>query len=150
MMPARGSYKLTAAAKAADISPKTLNRNIDRKIIKIPGPDPGKGHPRLFVLPMIYEIAIGHAITKLSVAPTVAMALAHKFVEPQRGREMGKPFATGKTILLATTDGIGSIVKLDADQDLLPLIKESAIVIDIGAIIQNVNSRILSIATSNA
>jgi hypothetical protein len=143
MMPARGSYKLTAAAKAADISPKTLNRNIDRKIIKIPGPNPGKGNPRPFSLCLIHEIAIGHALTKLSVSPTVAMALAHKFVEPQRGRDLGKPFATGKTFLIATQDGSGSVVNLPADQDILPFLQEATIVVDLVKIISAVNARLI-------
>lgn len=142
-MPARGSYKLTAAAKAADISPKTLNRNIDRKIIKIPGPDPGKGHPRPFSLCLIHEIAIGHAITKLSVSPTVAMSLAHKFVEPQRGRNLGKPFGTGKTFLIATQDGCGSIINLQADQDISTYLQDATIVVDLGKIVSTVNSRLI-------
>jgi hypothetical protein len=87
-MPASGSYKVSAAARAADIPIKTLNRDIDRKIIKIPGPDPGKGYPRLFSLARVHEIALGHALTRLFVSPKVAMEIAAKFNEPQRGRPL--------------------------------------------------------------
>jgi hypothetical protein len=141
-MPAHGGYKLSAAAKAADIPIEALNRNFDRKVIKLPGPAPGKGHHRLLSLSNVHSIAIGHALTKLSVLPTVAMDLASKFLEPQRGRELGKPFESGKTLMLIS-DGIGSIINLQADEDIAAYLQDATIVVDVGKIITNVNLRLL-------
>jgi hypothetical protein len=138
-----GTYKTADAAKAAGVSAKKINNDIDRNVIKLPGPEPGKGHHRRFSLASIYEIAIGHTLTKLKVPPTDAMKLAGKFFEPQRGREAAKPFKTGKTLLILNADGVGSIAKLEADQDIASLLHEAAIVVDIGAIISNVHSRLL-------
>jgi hypothetical protein len=68
-MPAHGSYKVSDAAKAAGVPVKTVSRDIDRGVIEIPGPDPGKGHRHLLAPPTVYRIAIGYALTKLSVTP---------------------------------------------------------------------------------
>jgi len=42
-MPVHGTYKTSDVAKAAGVPIKKLNRNLDRKVIKTPGPEPGKG-----------------------------------------------------------------------------------------------------------
>jgi hypothetical protein len=142
-MPAHGSYKVSDAAKAAGVAVKTVSRDIDRGVIEIPGPDPGKGHRHLLAPPTVYRIAIGYALTKLSVTPTAAMDLAKLFLEPQRGRKSGKPFDSGKTFLLIS-DGIGSIKNLQADEDIAAYLQDASIVVDIGKIISTVNSRLLN------
>jgi len=91
---------------------------------------------------LLILIAIGVALTKLSVTPAVAMILAQKFFEPQRGRKLGKPFDNGKTFMLVTTDGTASIINLEADQDISLFLQEATIVVDLGKIIATVNSRI--------
>jgi hypothetical protein len=141
-MPAHGnSFKASAAAKAAGISSKVLNSNLDRKIIKIPGPEPGKGHHRLFSLSKIHSIAIGHLLTKLAIAPDAAMRLADKFLEPQRGRALGQLFESGKTLMLITA-GSASIINLQADQDVASYLDDATIVVDVGKIISTVNQRL--------
>jgi hypothetical protein len=142
-MPVHGTYKTSDVAKAAGVPIKKLNRNLDRDVIKLPGPEPGKGRHRSFNLPTIYSITIGHTLTKLKVPPTDAMKFAAKFLEPQRGRDAGKPFKSGKTLLLVNADGVGSVANLEADQDITSFLREAAIVVDIGKIILNVNSRLL-------
>jgi hypothetical protein len=139
-----GNYKTSDAAKAAGVSAKKINNDIDRNVIKLPGPEPGKGHHRRFSLASIYEIAIGHTLTKLKVPPTDAMKLAAKFLEPQRSRESGKLFMSGKTVLVLNTDGAGKIINLEADQDILSFIRDAAIVVDIGKIISNVHERLIN------
>jgi hypothetical protein len=143
-MPVQGSYNISAFAKAADIPPKTLNRHLDRGLIKIPGgcPKSGKGHPREFNLPEVYIAAIGHTLTRLKVTPDAAMKFAEQFLKPQRGRDAGKLFATGKTFLLVQTDGTASIINLQADQDILSFMQDATIVTDLSKIISTVNSRI--------
>jgi hypothetical protein len=80
----------------------------------------------------------------LSIAPTAAMNLAQKFIEPQRGRSNGRLFDSGNTFLIATSDGLGSIINLQADQDISPYLQDATIVVDIGKIVTTVNSRILN------
>jgi hypothetical protein len=142
-MPPHGSYKMSEAAKAAGIPLKDLTRNLGRKVIKIPGPDPGKGRPRLATLDTIYRIAIGYELTKAFVPPTTAMSLAQLFFEPQRGRDLGRPFESGKTLLLIT-NGVGSIINLQVDQDISPHLKDATIVVDLGAITSTVNARLIN------
>jgi hypothetical protein len=143
-MPTHGSYKVSDAAKAAGVPVKTVSRDIDRGVIEIPGPDPGKGHRHLLAPPTVYRIAIGYALTKLSVTPTVAMVdYASKFFEPQRGRKSGELFKTGKTLLLVS-DGACSIINLQVDEDIATQLKAATIVVDLGAIISNVNVRLLN------
>jgi hypothetical protein len=143
-MQAHGGYRLSTAANAAGISVKALSRNIDRKIV-VPDPRnsaPGKGNRHRIDRRFIDVVAIGHALTRLSVNPGTAMSLAQKFLEPQRGRELGKPFDTGRTLMLVTTDGTASIINLEADQDISPFLHEATIIVDLGKIIATVNSRI--------
>jgi hypothetical protein len=135
-------YKVSAVAKATGIPIEVLTRDLDRKLIKIAEPKPGKGRPRLAGLTTIYVIAIGHALTKVFIPPTNAMDLAELFVKPQRGRDLGRPFGSGKTILLIT-DGVGSIINLQADQDISLHLSGATIVVDIGEIISTVNSRLI-------
>jgi hypothetical protein len=142
-MPAQDSYKMPDAAKAAGIPHKDLTRHLGRKVIKFPDSDPGKGHQRRCSLDSIYMIAIGHALIKAFVSPTTAMSLAQLFFEPQCGRTAGKPFVSGKTLLLVT-DGIGSVINLEADQDILTHLKEATIVVDICSIVSTVNARLLN------
>jgi hypothetical protein len=143
-MPPHGSYGISAFANAAEIPIRTLNRHLDRKIIKMPGHNPksGKGHPREFSLSSVYVTAIGHTLTRLKVTPTEAMKFASAFLKSQRGRNAGQLFASGKTLLLVKTDGTASIVNLDADQDVLSHLEAATIVLDLGKLISTVNSRI--------
>jgi hypothetical protein len=134
-------YKVSAVARATGIPVEVLTRDLDRKVIKIREPKPGKGRPRLAGLSTIYVIAIGHALTKVFIPPTNAMNLAQQLVEPQRGRDLGQPFKSGKTLMLIT-DGVGSIINLQADQDISSYLQEATIVVDLGKIVSNVNSRI--------
>jgi hypothetical protein len=92
---------------------------------------------------MIYCIAIGHAITKVLIPPTMAMSLAEQFLEPQRGRELGRPFESGKTLMLIS-DGVGKIINLQPDQDISSYLQEATIVVDLGKIVATVNSRLIN------
>jgi hypothetical protein len=142
-MPAHGSYRVSDAAKAAGVPVKTVSRDIDRGVIEIPGPDPGKGHRHLLAPPTVYRIAIGYALTRLSVTPTVAMVdFASKFFEPQRGRKSGELFKPGKTLLLIS-DGVAAVRNLQIDEEISTHLHEATIVVDIGAIIQTVNARLI-------
>jgi hypothetical protein len=141
-MPANGSYKISQAAKAAGVPVKTVSRDIDRKVIKIGGPDPGKGNCHLLAPPAIYRLAIGYAVVKLGVTPTAAMDLAKLFFEPQRGRKPGELFKTGKTLLLIS-DGAAVIQNLQIDEDISSHLRDATIVVDLGAIISNVNARLI-------
>ena len=136
------NYKLSDAARLAGVPIKQMARDIDRGVIELPGPDPGKGNPRRFNLDCIYKTAIIHTLVKAFVSPKKAKALAHLYFEPQRGRDLGRQFESGKTLMLVT-DGVGSIINLEIDQDLLPHLRETTIVVDLGAIITKVHARLI-------
>ena len=135
------AYTLSDAAEAVGIPKKKLRRDADRKIIDLP--KTGKGKQRPLALSTIYLIAVCHALTKVFVPPTTAMSLAKLFLEPQRGRKLGTVFESGKTLMLVT-DGVGSIINLEIDQDLSPHLRETTIVVDLGAIISKVNARLIN------
>jgi hypothetical protein len=142
-MPANGSYRVSDAAKAAGVPVKTASRDIDRGVIEIPGPDPGKGHRHLLAPPTVYRMAIGYALTKLSVPPTAAMDFAKLFFESQRGRKSGELFKAGKTLMLIS-DGAAVIQNLQIDEDIAPHLRDATTVVDIGAIISTVNARLIN------
>lgn len=142
-MPAHGKYKSAAVVAATKIPIETFNRWLDHKVCGADDEAPGKGHPRRFSLDCIYKVAIGHMLTNVSVPPTKAMALAQKFIEPQRGRDLGRPFDSGKTLMLIT-DGVGKIINLHPDHDISSYLQEATIVVDLGKIVATVNSRILN------
>jgi hypothetical protein len=141
-MPANCRYKVSDAAKAAGVSVKTVSRDIDRGVIEIPGPDPGKGYRHLLAPPTVCHLAIGYAVVKLSVTPTQAMEFAKTFFEPQRNRKAGELFASGKTLMLIS-DGACSIVNQQIDEDISTLLQDATIVVDLGKIISNVNARLI-------
>jgi hypothetical protein len=136
-------FKLSDAAKLAGVPIKKMTRDIDRGVIEIQGGEPGKGNPRRFNLDCIYKTAIGWALARAYVPPKKAMALAQLYFEPQRGRVLGRPFADGKTLMLVT-DGVGSIINLQIDQDISPHLRQATIVVDIGNIISTVNARLIN------
>ena len=71
------------------------------------------------------------------------MTLAGKFEEPQRGRDIGTLFESGQTLLVAQSDGTGSIVNLQPEGDLGSLLTDDAtVIVNINKIIADVNSRI--------
>jgi hypothetical protein len=140
-MLAQGSYKISTVAEVTGMTTKALSRN-DR-VLKLE--KTGKGNPIPFTHAKINEIAIGHAITKVSkvcASPTVAMTIAAKFNEPQRGRPIGGLFPKGRTILTVCNNTV-AIHNVQPDGDIDSLLKtDAAIVIDLGAIVNRVNSRL--------
>jgi hypothetical protein len=145
-MAAPGQLKFSAVVTATQIPIETLNRWSDRSLISMRGSDVkagGKGHPRKFSLARVYQISIAHALTKLSISPSVAMKLAAKFEEPQRGRALGKLFPLGHTLLVARADGTGEIVQLAPDGDIQSLFTDDAtVVVNLNGILSRVNQRI--------
>jgi hypothetical protein len=72
----------------------------------------------------------------------MAMKIAAKFNEPQRGRPIGGLFPKGRTMLLVCDNAV-SIHNVQPDGNIDSLLNtEAAIVIDLGAIITRVNSRL--------
>ena len=146
-MPASaGTLKSAAVVAATNIPMAKLNRWSDRKIITMRSKDKkagGKGVARGFSLGRIYQIAIAFELTKLKIPAKDAMALAAKFEEPQRGRELGKLFPLGHTLLVARTDGTGEIVNLPPDGDLQSLFTDDATVVaNLNGIISRVTQRL--------
>ncbi|MEH2485770.1 hypothetical protein [Bradyrhizobium sp. AZCC 2230] len=146
-MPARGNYKSAAAVAAIGIPKETFNRWLDRKVIGLAPediPGDGRGKPRRFSQRTIVKLAIAHKISLLGVPANIAVALASKFTDvPQYGRPIGGCFPVGRTVLLVTPDGAGTIRNIQPDGDLDSLFKaEAAVVVDIGAIISNLHLRL--------
>jgi hypothetical protein len=148
-MPApSGKLKSAAVVAATKIPMAKLNRWSDRNIIQMRASDKkatGKGDARGFSLARILQIAIAHALTKLKIPAKDAMAMAAKFTdEPQRGRELGKPFGTGQTLIIARSDGSSATVaNLAPDGDLSSLLTdEAAVIVNVNTIIAAVNRRI--------
>jgi hypothetical protein len=149
-MPAHGKYKSAAVVTATKIPIETFNRWLDRRVISLGGddiPGDGRGRPRHFGRRTITKLAIAHKVSLLGVPANIAVRLASKFTdEPQRGRSMGELFEDGRTILLSTADGSGTIHNVEPDGDLDSLLSaDAAIIVNIGAIISNVNLRLTAI-----
>lgn len=135
---------------ATQIPITTFQHWTDRRVIKLAGddvPSNAPGHARRFGLRSIYKIAIAYRISQLGVSANIALTLASKFTdEAQRGRDFGKLYPLGATLLVATPDGTGSIINLQPDQQLTSVLHDdTALVIDIGRIITKVDSRIMDL-----
>jgi hypothetical protein len=140
-MLAQGSYPISTVTEVTGMTNKAISRN--SQVLKLQ--TTGKGIPREVSHPKMNEIAIGFAIAKVSkvcASPTVAMTIAAKFNEPQRGRPIGGLFPKGRTVLVVCND-IATIHNVLPDGDIDSLLKtEAAIVIDLSAIINRVNSKL--------
>jgi hypothetical protein len=149
-MPVHGKYKSAAVVTATKIPIDTFNRWLDRRVIELSGddvPGDGRGKPRRFGVRTITKLAIAHPISLLGIPPKMAVSLASKFTdEPQHGRPMGCPFPRGKTVLTVSHGGAACIHNVLPDGDIDSLLNtQSAIVVNIGAIISNLNLRLATI-----
>jgi len=149
-MPEHGKYKSAAVVAVTKIPIETFNRWLDRRVIRLSCddvPGEGRGKPRRFGLRTITKFAIAHRISLLGIPADTAARLASKFTdEPQHGRPIGGVFPRGRTILLATPDGVGAIKNIQPDGDIDSLLStESAVVVDIGTIISNLTLRLATI-----
>jgi hypothetical protein len=148
-MPARGKLKSAAVVAVTKIPIDTFNRWLDRKVIELAPddiPGDGRGKPRRFGTRTITKLAIAHRISLLGVPANIAVSLAEKFTdEPQRGRNIGCPFPQGKTVMTVSQDG-AAIHHIQPDGDLDSILNgEVALVVDIGAIIEPLLSRLETI-----
>jgi len=143
------TLKKSGVIKATGIPLQQFQHWLDRRVIRLSGEDipaTGQGKPRGFGKPRVYEVAIAHRISLLGIPAAIAVALAAKFNEPACGRPLGGLFKTGKTVLIATPDGRGTIHNVQPDGDLDSLLNaDAAIVVDLSAIIFHVNSRLANI-----
>jgi hypothetical protein len=140
------TLKKSDVIKVTGIPLQRFQHWLDRRVIRLSGEDipaGGQGKPRGFSQRRTYEIAIAHRISLLGIPAAIAVALASKLNEPQCGRPIGGLFPRGRTILLSTADGTGTIRNVQPDGDIDSLLNaESAIIVDIGAIVSNVNLRL--------
>jgi hypothetical protein len=145
--PASRSFKKKDVVEAIAIPESTFEHWLDRRVVRLAPHDyagDGRGKPRRFGMRTMTKLAIAHKISLLGIPANIAVALASKFTDdPQHGRPIGGLFPSGRTVLLATPDGTGVIRNIQPDGDLDSLLKtESAIVVDIDAIVRNLTLRL--------
>lgn len=148
--PVRRTFKKKEVVEAIAIPESTFEHWTDRKLIGLAPediPGDGRGKPRRFSQRTVVKLAIAHKISLLGIPANTAVALASKFTDvPQHGRPIGALFPIGRTVLLATPDGAGTIRNIQPDGDLDSLFKsDSAIVVDIGAIVSNLHMRLATL-----
>jgi hypothetical protein len=135
-----------AAATGANVA--TVCRYLDRRIVlpDIADIDPGgSGRHRMFGPRTAYRIALVHKLAKAGLAPAAAGKLAGAFLDtPQPGRPAGGLFPIGRTLLIASADGGGAIVNVLPDETADDAIggAEVALVVDLGRIVDRVNTRL--------
>ncbi|MGY4411980.1 hypothetical protein ACVWW4_003716 [Bradyrhizobium sp. LB7.1] len=144
---ANQTFKKSDVIKATQMNEQAFEHWTDRRVIRLSGdddPGDGKGKPRRLGLRTITKLAIAHRIARLGVPANTAVSLAAKFTdEPQCGRNIGCPFPIGKTIMTATQDGAALIHNVQPDSDMDSIMKcEAAIVVDLGAIVENLQLRL--------
>ncbi|QIG92444.1 hypothetical protein [Bradyrhizobium sp. 6(2017)] len=144
------TLKKADVIKATQINEQTFEHWTDRRVIRLSGeddPGDGRGKPRRFGMRTITKLAIAHRISLLGIPANMAVTLSSQFVdEPQRGRNIGCLFPTGRTILTATQDGAATIHNVQPDGDIDSILKtEAALVVDIGSIIENLHLRLNTI-----
>jgi hypothetical protein len=141
--PANRTLKKSDVLKATKIPNHTFQHWYDRRVIGLSGddvPGDGKGKPRRFGIRSIIKLAIAHKISQLGIPANIAVTLASKFTDtPQYGRPIGGLFAGGLTYILATLDGVGSVVNVQADEDVGKFLQDATIVVNVSQIISSIN-----------
>jgi hypothetical protein len=145
-MPAHGNYKTAAVVAATKIPIETFYRWLDRRVIPLSRddvPGNGRGKPRRFCVRTVTKLAIAHRISQLGIPANIAVALASQFTDtPQIGRPIGGVFPGGLTYILATPDGVGSVVNVQADEDIGKFLQDATIVVNVSQIISSINFEI--------
>lgn len=131
--------------KATGIAAHNFDHWVDRRIIPLSGDDElaPRGKPRGYGLRTVLKISIAHRISRLGIPANIAVRLASEFTDkPQAGREIGRPFPCGKTMLIATPDGQGKVVRVQADQNMTEHFQDATLAVDVGQIFNETLSRI--------
>jgi hypothetical protein len=144
--PANRTLKKSDVLRATKIPNHTFQHWFDRRVIGLSGddvPGDGKGKPRRFGLRTATKLAIAHKISQLGIPANIAVTLASRFTDtPQYGRPIGSLFPDGLTYILATPDGAGSVVNVQADEDVSKFLQDVAIVVNVNKIISSINFEI--------
>ncbi|MCX7308978.1 MAG: hypothetical protein NTZ72_13960 [Afipia sp.] len=142
---AKRTLKKADVLRATEMPLTTFQHWMDRRVISLNGDDTeakAQGSARRFSQRTIFKLAIAHRIAKLGIPANTAVMLASKFTdEPQRGRELGKPFETGKTIIVAGDRKNGRVVNVQAEEDITSQFREATLIIDVGQIVTKVIER---------
>jgi hypothetical protein len=137
------TFKKSELLKATKIPNHTFQHWFDRRVIPLSSDDDrgdGKGKPRRFCTRTITKLAIAHKISQLGIPANIAVTLASKFTdEPQNGRPVGSVFPVGSTYILATPDGIASVVNVKPEEDVGFLLRDATITVNVNQIISSIN-----------
>ena len=137
-MPPQGKYKSAAVVAATKIPIETFNRWVDRRIIPLTSddvPGDGRGKPRRYGLRTAKKLAIAYRISKLGIAPNIAVALATKFTdERQCDRRVGDLFPIGLTYILQTEKGCASVINVKPEDDISAMLQDAAIIVNVNQI----------------
>lgn len=123
--------------RATGVTASKFNIWLDRGLIRTNSKDEtgtGYGRPRSFSLQTAHRVGLAHELTKIGMQPSIALELANRLVgdEPQHGR----------VLIAATRDG-GTVIDIAPDMNPADFLHEgAAVLIDIGAIINRINSRL--------
>jgi hypothetical protein len=143
--PANRTLKKSDVLKAIRIPNQTFQHWTDRRVMPLSGddvPGDGKGKPRRFGIRSVTKLAIAHKISLCGIPANIAVKLASKFTdEPQHGRPLGGLFPTGQSYILST-GGTGSVVNVQADEDVSKFLQDATIVVNVSQIISSINFEI--------
>jgi hypothetical protein len=132
-------YKTSEAARPIGMPRHTLMSWLDRRVVELGGGDVDEGSsgvPRLLSMPRVVQIAIAHEMTKLGLNPTRAAEAAALFTDKsQPGRATGRPFPTGRTLLVVSATATEVINAPHAE----PSNFGASIVVDCGATVERID-----------
>jgi hypothetical protein len=128
-------FKTTEAARAIGMPQHTLMSWLDRRVVALGGGDVDEGtsgRPRLLSMARVLQLALAHEMTKLGLNPTRAAEAAALFTDKsQPGRATGRPFTTGRTLLVVSATATEVINAPHAEADF-----GASIVVDCGAVVE--------------
>ena len=142
----RKPLKKAELLRATKIPEQIFEHWTDRKLIELNRDDiagDGKGKPNLYGLRTAKKLVIAHKAVKLGLPASVAVELAKTFTDrPQYGRPLGGTFPEGETYIVATADGITSVVNVKTLEDVSLMLKDATIALNVNQIIKELNFEI--------
>ena len=135
-------YETPDAAKAAGVTQKILQTWLDRHIIEPTLPAHGSGYVHRFSRNRVMQIAIAFRLWGTGITPREAVDAALTFSdEGGEGRQPGRLFPTGRTVLVIRGSDMAAVVNVpdgETIEDLVSTGDDALVSVDLNRLVESV------------